>query len=303
MSALQKYLEKSGMNLSYMKNAIRASRAAGTPILRNEAQVMEHLNKTEPSLVKKIPFIGESLHNKYLQKTTDMLTAKGPVYVPKVTALGNSGNFVYMPKGSPLEAGQSYSPRAALLHELGHATHFNEDPITVKGIASRIYDSPAVNAANTNLRETIANNNAILGMREGGVPEHLIDTYKDRVQSPFYNDYAESLTGSLNSPTGNMKLPERMMHGVVKRLKRFGQNITDSGGLAGTYYPSLPAPTPILPKQSTSLAARSKASPKDLIARIKGMASSQPSSFAPMKEIPTYTHPVAQEFNVPYSVK
>jgi len=53
MSALQKYLEKSGMNLSYMKNAIRAARAAGTPILRNEAQVMEHLNKTEPSWRKK----------------------------------------------------------------------------------------------------------------------------------------------------------------------------------------------------------------------------------------------------------
>jgi len=302
MLKLAKYLEKSGMTLSYMKNAIRAARSAGTPILRNEAQVMEHLNKTEPSWIKKIPFIGENWHNENVQKTTDMVTAKGPAYFPKVPALENSGNFVYMPRATEA-AGQGYSPRAALLHELGHATHFNEDPITVKGIASRIYDSPAVNAANTNLRETIANNNAILGMREGGVPEHLIDTYKDRVQSPFYNDYAESLTGSLNSPTGNMKLPERMMHGVVKRLKRFGQNITDSGGLAGTYYPSLPAPTPILPKQSTSLAARSKASPKDLIARIKGMASSQPSSFAPMKEIPTYTHPVAQEFNVPYSVK
>jgi len=232
-----------------------------------------------------------------------MLTAKGPAYVPKVTALGNSGNFVYMPRGGPLGADQSYSPRAALLHELGHATHFNEDPIGTKGIVSRIYDSPVVNAANTNLRETIANNNAILGMREGGVPEHLIDTYKDRVQSPFYNDYAKSLTRSLNSPTGNMKLPERVMHGVVGRLNRFGQNITDSGGLAGTYYPPLPAPPPILPKQRTALARAPKVEAKNLMSRIKGMASSQPSPFAPMKEIPTYTHPVAQEFNVPYSVK
>lgn len=43
--------------------------------------------------------------------------------------------------------------------------------------------------------------------------------------------------------------------------------------------------------------------PKNLMSRIKDMVSSQPSPFAPMKEIPTYTHPIAQEFNVPYSVK
>jgi hypothetical protein len=332
MLKLAKYIEKTGMNLSYMKNALRAARAAGVPILRSEDALKSHIaQNVTPSFLKKIPFIGERMHDATTNLGTNALTLKGPVAVP-------GHNFVYMPRSFTNGAGQNYSPRATLLHELGHIQHMQEDPKSfgTMGQLNRVFSSPVNARSRMNLTETIANNNAIMDMRAANVPEHLIDTYKTRVQSPFHNSYGLNLENIGNSPTGNMNLPRRILHGATQRLSDMGKNIAGIGksfwqsfkkpkqldanfsGTVPNTQASLPGPlrpykpsADFMSKFNASLGKANNAAispvmerPAHIPARQAEVRrfSSKATGFAPLKKIPVYTHPAAQEFNVPYSV-
>jgi hypothetical protein len=195
MLKFAKYIEKSGMTLSHMKNMMRAARAAGTPILRNKDQLRAHLNENTLPWLKNVPFVGEKLRSGIVNKLTDAIDGTGP----SMTNLPSGfGNVTYVPRNFKEIAGPNYSPRAALLHELGHREHFSEDPLTWGRIIRKPFNTtPRSSAVETNLAETIANNNAILNMRNAGVPEHLIETYKTKTQSPFYNSYAQNLEFAL----------------------------------------------------------------------------------------------------------
>jgi hypothetical protein len=349
MLKFARYIEKTGMNLSYMKNALRAARAGGVPILRSEEALRSHLGqRVTPSFLKKIPFIGENLHNSVTNRTASALNSQGPAAVP-------GHNFIYMPRDFTTGAGQNYSPRAMLLHELGHIQHIQEDPKAFGAMyrLNRVFGAPANVSSRTNLAETIANNNAIIDMRRANVPEHLIDTYKTRVQSPFHNSYGRFLEDMANSPTGNMYLPRRILHSATQRVSDIGKNIAEKGktflqrfkrpkqvdanffadqskafGNASNLQPYKPtveskafervrtlrpyAPTSsFMNKLKASLGKADSVASSSAVNRPAHLPtrqvevpvfSNKAKAFAPLEKPPIYTHPTAQEFNVPYSV-
>ena len=319
------------MNLSYMKNALRAARAAGVPILRSEDALKSHIAQNlTPSFLKKIPFIGERMHDAITSRGANALASNGPLAV-------SGNNFVYMPKSFTNGAGQNYSPRATLLHELGHIQHMQEDPKAFgkSRTLNRIFGTPVNVASRTNLTENIANNNAIMDMRAAGVPEHLIDTYKARTQAAFHNSYGRSLEDIANSPTGNMYLPRRILHSATQRVSDIGKNIAGMGknflqrfkkpkqsdanfsaaqpkafgnALNSQFYKPT---TDFMSKFKASLGKANSASNSSTVNRPAHLPARQvevpkfsdkAKAFAPLEKPPIYTHPTAQEFNVPYSV-
>jgi hypothetical protein len=278
-------LSKEAMTLSYMKNVIRAARAAGLPILRSKAQLDSHLGENLAPILKKVPIVGEGLRKNFAGTAADVLDASGPMAFEGLPGLGENAKFIYMPKNFRAKAGVGYSPRAMLLHELGHAEHFAEDPMTWGKGLGRLGNSSVENASMRNLSETIANNNAINGMRNASVPEHLIETYKERAASPFYNTYAKTLEGVVASPTGHMRLPQRIGHSANQTVTAIGKKLLSR--ISGkTVQPAAPAPFAALPK----------------IPHTPPAMTGKRDMFAPLTEYPTYTHPTTQEFNVPYSV-
>jgi hypothetical protein len=291
----EKKLEKEAMTLSYMKNAIRAARASGIPILRNEAQLAAHANEHYDSVFKKVPFIGDRLQRRNATQFARTVQDGGPAAFPGY--LGNQAKFVYLPRSFTAEAGQHYSPRATLLHELGHLEHHAEDPLTLSSRLKRYAYSPVNNASLTNLEETIANNNAINGMRAANVPEQWIDIYKAKSEAPFYNTYARRLNRTAEKPTGHMNIGQYFVHQVKQKGSNTAKNIFSKIRGVGNQ-PKAAAPIPSSTKPAPTAAEKNLAFEKIRDA----LANRTKKVFEPLPERPTYTNPIAQEFNVPYSV-
>jgi cytidylate kinase len=327
-------LEKEAMNLSYMKNAIRAARASGIPILRNEAQLASHFGENFGPGLKKIPFIGDRLQQNVASRFAKSLQDSGPIAIQNIPGFGENVRSVYIPKGFTGTAGPNYSPRAALLHELGHIEHFAEDPLTWSRVAKKFTDSAVNKASLTNLGETVANNNAINSMQAANVPAQLVDTYKAKIEAPFYNTYANALNRAAESPTGHMNLGQRFVHSAKQKGSDVVKNIWSKVRGANNQpaamiqprppSPSLPSPPPPPTTQSFGPPPPLPTAAKkpSIMGGMKGMggnlnaakkpftfdkfkealANRRKKIFEPLSERPSYANPIAQEFNVPYSV-
>lgn len=189
-------------------------KAQGIPLIRTPEQLLKHtadtvMQRTGKSLEETFPGM---TNQKMLRASEDKLKNLPGGYVHKMpsiiiprkkylskevlgrqidtnnlwSAINNSLG------GTPEQVNLDISPRKTLFHEFGHAQHHLDDPQAFK-------QTPLLgNMAEAMLaRERIANNNALLFMRENNVPMPLIEDYI-RGSGDSYGTY---LTGFKYDPS------------------------------------------------------------------------------------------------------
>ncbi len=207
--------------MGHMKSVLRDLKSQGVNIHRTPQQMQRALTDQYQSRVSEIPLLG-----KYLGKldkkvgvsenagkgVSGFLSIRGPHAIHDKTVLSKN-KHMYLPRNFylPGEATKT-NPRAIALHEAGHIEHMLDDPEGAYRAMTHTKSGPRYRAELINKMEGIANNNAILKMRENGVPEEMIERYKQSL-TPAFGTYRNSLDNIYKA------LPEGVTpFGVLKQI-------------------------------------------------------------------------------------
>lgn len=212
---------KIAMTMGHMKSVLRGLKSQGVNIHRTPQQMQTALADQYQSRVSEIPLLG-----KYLGKldkkigvsenagkgVSNVISMRGPHAMHDKTILSKN-KHMYLPRNVylPGEATKT-SPRATALHEAGHIEHMLDDPEGAYRALTHTKSGPQYRAELINKMEGIANNNAILKMRENGVPAEMIERYKQSL-TPAFGTYRKSLDNVYKA------LPEGMTgFGMLKQI-------------------------------------------------------------------------------------
>lgn len=209
---------KIAMTVGHMKSVLRDLRRQGVQIHRTPEQIRKSLVDEYQSRIGEVPLLGRYLamaDKKYNvsqglgKHISEVMDRGGPMAMGDHT-ITSRNKHIYLPRNFTLAGGAATSPRAIALHEAGHMEHMLDDS---RGFQLALKGNNRQHAAELrNKLEAIANNNAILRMRQSEVSPEMIEKYK-QIVTPAFETYRRNLDNAYKA------LPEGMTQlGAVRQI-------------------------------------------------------------------------------------
>lgn len=230
---------KIAMTMGHMKSVLRDLKSQGVNIYRTPEQMQKGLTEQYHSRIGEIPLVGKylgaadkkiNLSGRLGKGISGVIGLRGPHALPDKTILSKN-KHMFLPRDFSLSSQDKTSPRAIALHEAGHIEHFLDDPEgTYRALRPRKGEGH-YSAELINKMEEIANNNAILRMRQNGVSPEMIEKYKQTV-TPAFDTYRKSLDSKYKAlPEGTTRwgLLRQIIANKIKKKKLLeGLNIGEN---------------------------------------------------------------------------